>query len=369
MSPRKILVVYPYLQHYRLGVFQEMDNTPDIEYIFISDTEGRSGIKPLPPTVVTNHVYAPRTEFGQFYWQRHVLTQIASESYDAVIFFAEIPALSTWLGSILARLRRKPVLFWTTGWHRPERGIKRIVRNTFYRLSNELLLYGELGRSIGIKMKYPPEKMTVIGNSVETDFLDTSTNEHWEYEKTPGTLVVGAVIRLIPVKELDLIIKAVSQLTKAHPSMKLAVLIVGEGPEREYLYALAKDLNVELEMPGAFYSAKVLNQVYEALDITVVPAAVGLTAIQSMHHGVPVISNDSAYTQMPEWESIKPGKTGELFREGDVEGLAEAIRRIAQLQPEERLRISQNCKDEVDENWTALTHASRISGAIAKFFS
>lgn len=342
-----------------------MDKTSEIEYIFISDTEGRSGIKPLPATAVSNHIYAPRTEFGQFYWQHHVLTQIVRENYDAVIFFAEIPALSTWLSAILARLRRKPVLFWTTGWHRPERGIKRIVRNTFYRLSNELLLYGELGRSIGIQMKYPPGKMTVIGNSVETEFLNSSTNEQWEYEKAPDTLVVGAVIRLIPVKELDLIIQAVSQLTKSHPSMKIAVLIVGEGPEREYLEALAKDLDVELSMPGAFYSAKVLNEVYEALDITVVPAAVGLTAIQSMHHGVPVISNDSAYTQMPEWESIKPGKTGELFQEGDVEGLADAIRRIAQLQPEERLRISQNCKDEVDKNWTATIHAGRIKDAIA----
>ena len=33
----KTLVVYPYMQHYRLGVFQEMDKTEGVEYTFASD--------------------------------------------------------------------------------------------------------------------------------------------------------------------------------------------------------------------------------------------------------------------------------------------------------------------------------------------
>lgn len=369
MNQTKVLIVYPYLQHYRLGVFQEMDNSRGIKYTFVSDVKGRRGIEPLSPAVVSHHVLAPRIEIGPFYWQKGLIPLIASGEYDAVVFFAEIPALTTWLGSLLARLRRKPVFFWTTGWHRPEQGLKRIFRNAFYSLSDQLLLYGELGRTIGEQMKYPPEKMSVIGNSVETKSSTLDKSETWEYEKSPGSIVVGAVIRLIPVKQLDLILKAVSQLAESDPSLKISVLIVGEGPERDRLEKLAEALHVELALPGAFYSSKVLGQVYDALDITVVPAAVGLTAIQSMSHGVPVISNDSAYTQMPEWESIKQGQTGELFEEGNVDGLADAIRKIAKLHPDARLQLSQNCKNEVSRNWTSKAHASRISHAITTFMS
>lgn len=369
MSPSKVLVIYPYLQHYRADVFHHMDLTSGIEYSFLSDIVGREGIKTLPPENVSRHQVVPRKEFGPFYWQKGVVSSLLRNDYDAVIFFAEIPALSTWIGAITARLRGKPVLFWTTGWHRPERGIKRIIRNSFYRLSNELLLYGELGKSIGQKMKFPVRKMTVIGNSVETALSDQSESEIFTFQKKPGTLVVGAVIRLIPVKKLELIIRAAAILLKDKELPELVVLIVGEGPEREAIEQLAHELGIELVMPGAIYGVTALKQVYEFLDITIVPAAVGLTAIQSMTHGVPVISNDSAYTQMPEWESINPGITGELFTEDDADSLAQAIRRIAGLSEQERAIMARACKKEVAENWAAEAHAARIAKAVRRILS
>lgn len=364
MTKTKVLVVYPYLQHYRLGVFQEMDRNDEIEYTFVSDVTGRHGIEPLPASVVDRHMLAPRKKIGPFYWQRGLLSILAKSKYDAVIFFAEIPALSTWAGTILARLQRKPVLFWTTGWHRPEKGIKRLGRNFFYHMSNMLLLYGELGKSIGQKMQFPSKKMTVIGNSVEAASTEDRKEESLVYDKSSDELIIGAVIRLTGVKRLDLIIQAAALLKKEKTLPRIVVLIVGEGAERDKLKKLAAELGVDLVMPGAFYGKSALDQVYKNLDITVVPAAVGLTAIQSMSHGVPVVSNDSAYTQMPEWESIRPGVTGELFAEDDVDSLAAAIKRIAVLSTEERTAMSENCKIEVKQNWTAEAHAKRIATAI-----
>lgn len=363
---RKInaLVVYPYMQHYRLGVFQEMDKTEGIDYTFVSDVIGRRGIKSLPTTAVSQHLLTTRKVFGPLSWQRGVIPILFQQDYDVVVFFAEINSISTWVGALIARLRRKPVLFWTTGWHRPERGVKRLLRNVYYHLSNQLLLYGELGKSIGEKMNFPDSKMTVIGNSVDTPKTENSEHEQFVFEKTPGTIVLGAVIRLMPVKKLDMLLRAVALLQDdvTHPA--ISVLIIGEGPERERLQKLAAQLDVHLVMPGALYGDSAISSVYRVLDITVVPAAVGLTAIQSMSHGVPVVSNDSAYTQMPEWESIKPGATGELFKEDDVQSLADAIRRIAELPAEARAEISRNCEREVQENWASSSHARRIAEAI-----
>lgn len=363
----KTLVVYPYMQHYRLGVFQEMDKTEGVEYTFASDVVGRHGIKSLPGTAVSRHLVTTRKVIGPLSWQRGLLPVLCRHDYDAVVFFAEINAVSTWIGAIVARLRRKPVLFWTTGWHRPERGVKRLLRNVFYHLSHQLLLYGELGKSIGEKMNFPESKMTVIGNSVETPKIENLDDEKFVFEKTPDSIVLGAVIRLIPVKKLEQILHAVALLQDDKTNKVITVLIVGEGPERENLQALAERLGVHLVMPGAFYGDTALSNVYKVLDVTVVPAAVGLTAIQSMSHGVPVVSNDSAYTQMPEWESIRPGATGELFEMDDVESLADAILRITELPSERRAEISRNCKTEVRENWASSSQAHRIAESIRLF--
>jgi ubiquitin-protein ligase len=47
--------------------------------------------------------------------------------------------------------------------------------------------------------------------------------------------------------------------------------------------------------------------------------------MHAMGYGVPVISNDDADSQMPEWEAIIPGKTGSYYRNGDIASLASAI--------------------------------------------
>ncbi|MEY8579097.1 glycosyltransferase family 4 protein [Corynebacteriaceae bacterium 6-324] len=364
----KVLVIYPFLHHYRLGVFREMDKTEGYEYTFVSGLEGQRGIKALSSDAVSNHEYAPVRVVGPFSWQSKVPPMLSRWDYDAVIFLADIPSISTWIGAAIARSRRKPVLFWTIGWHRPESGIKRILRNSFYRLSNMLLLYGELGKSIGTQMKFPPERMSVIGNSVETASAEKSQSEDWHFMKPPKTYVIGAVIRLTPVKHLDLLIRAAAQVVQDDPTIELKILLVGEGPERDKLQQLADELKIDLVMPGALYGARALTNVYEAMDVTVVPSAVGLTAIQSMSHGVPVISNDSAYTQMPEWESIKPGITGELFPEGDVHGLAAAIRRLTALSAEQRNEMAINCKLEVQNNWSAEVQAKRLANIISEYF-
>jgi hypothetical protein len=47
--------------------------------------------------------------------------------------------------------------------------------------------------------------------------------------------------------------------------------------------------------------------------------------MHAMGYGVPVVSNDDADSQMPEWEAIIPGKTGSYYRNGDIASLASAI--------------------------------------------
>jgi hypothetical protein len=60
--------------------------------------------------------------------------------------------------------------------------------------------------------------------------------------------------------------------------------------------------------------------------VTVSPGKVGLTALQSLAYGTPVITHDNFNAQGPEWEAIIPKQTGDFFRQGDVVDLARLIK-------------------------------------------
>lgn len=365
-------IIYPYVAHYRLGVFQELMNDSSVEYSFITGMRSRSHDIPIaflseikPLRLVLN------VWIGPFLLQPYVLTYALTSTSSASIFYGDVKHLSTWIAALVLRARGKRVYFWTIGWHRPEAGLKRMTRMIFYRLANGLLLYGETGRVIGLQMGYPPDRMHVIGNSHDSSRRDTGS--------VPGdpaqvnvkiwsglncSEIVGAVVRPNANKRLDLLVHAVHTLRQG--GRDVGVLIVGEGPCVDSLRELALRLDVPASLPGAIYSPEELESVYRRLIISVVPEALGLTAIQSLWHGRPVITCDDVHRQMPEHESIRPGVTGDYYVTDDVADLALTIERWIVYSKSSECEIARKCRDEVARNWTATAHARRITETITR---
>jgi glycosyltransferase involved in cell wall biosynthesis len=359
----RVSVVYPFLPHYRRGIFRELDDSMSFEYEFLSDTVGRAGIVPLDTSEVKRHKSVQNRWIGRALWQ-HGLLRIALTSDSPVwIFLGDASYLSTWVAAALLRLRRKKVLFWTIGWHRPERGIRRLIRMGFYRLANGLLLYGQNAIRIGEESGYPASRMWVIYNSNPPKYLSEGEgrsaplfrSEIFDSEHP----IVGAVIRLTPTKHLDLLVRAGAYASElGHP---LTIALVGDGPVEHELVALAKRLSVDLRIHPAVYEGRDLERVYERLRVTVVPNAVGLTAVQSMYFGTPVISGDDANQQMPEWEAIIPGVTGAHFRHGDARSLAEAILTWTRKDLDV---VGRACVTEVSTRWNPVTQREHIEAAV-----
>jgi glycosyltransferase involved in cell wall biosynthesis len=205
--------------------------------------------------------------------------------------------------------------------------------------------------------------MRVVFNSVEPMPGDQPERLSALLAPLKGRRVVGAVIRLNQVKRLDLLIQAVALLNEKNGG-DIAVLIVGDGPCREFLRSQAKSVGVDLLLPGPAYTDNDLKLVYSALSVCVVPEAVGLTAVQSMTYGVPVISDDDPYSQMPEWESIRQDVTGGIYRKGDVADLANEIERWLVRVDRDAAIVARACTTEVQERWTAPKQAELIRKAI-----
>ncbi|TFV96958.1 glycosyltransferase family 4 protein [Leifsonia flava] len=204
--------------------------------------------------------------------------------------------------------------------------------------------------------------MVVIGNSLEA--LDERGSESLSIcpELEGSRPIVGAIIRLTDVKKLHLLVEAAHLLQQT--GSPVTIVLVGEGPEREPLAALARKLGVDLRILPSMYDAVDIARIYSAMKVCVVPAAIGLTAIQSLQHGTPVISDDDAYGQMPEWESIRPGVTGDHYRKGDVADLASAIARWVDNTNLAADEISENCLHEVALNWSVSRQLELIVSAV-----
>lgn len=123
--------------------------------------------------------------------------------------------------------------------------------------------------------------------------------------------------RLVPYKRIDLAIEACNQL-------RLPLVVVGDGPERGRLQAMAG--------PTVRFAGEVddqsLREFYRGCSALIFPGEedFGMVPVEAQACGRPVI----AYGRGGALETVLPGRTGMLFTEPSAASLAEAL---AQFDP------------------------------------
>jgi hypothetical protein len=98
--------------------------------------------------------------------------------------------------------------------------------------------------------------------------------------------------------------------------------------------------------------------------VTVAPGMVGLTAMQSMAYGTPVITHGDFDNQMPEAEAIVPGVTGDFFERGDVADLARVLRKWTTA-PRPEGQVQSACIRCIEERYTPEFQARIIDAAVS----
>ena len=367
----RALLVHQHLPHYRRDVFVSLQGDPSIDWSFATDLESRDASIPAIPLAQIDCFYRLRNHwFGPALWQAGLIRLLLRRRFDAVVFQGDAAYVSTWVGALLCRAVGTKVLFWTIGWHRPEEGVRRLLRMVFYRTAHMLLLYEQTAWNIGVRLGYPAGRLAVIGNSASIASTEAElTPHHARTLRLPptGTEVVTAVVRLNPRKGLDLLVRAAAVLSaRGRP---VSVLLVGAGPAAADLSALAQQLGVDVYLPGPTYSAAELTEVYLRTAVTVVPLAAGLTCIQSLAHGTPVITTDDRYKWMPESAAIEAGTTGGFYADGSVDDLASCIEGWLDRVARDPLRVEQDCKREARTNWTPEAHGAAITRAVVSCLS
>jgi glycosyltransferase involved in cell wall biosynthesis len=154
--------------------------------------------------------------------------------------------------------------------------------------------------------------------------LERFDGRHGPRDPQPLLLAVG---RLSPPKGFDDALRALAQLRSASARL----VIVGDGPERANLAALARSLGVEdrVEFTGSLHRDQVIA-LYRRAWLLVAPSRVlsngrrdGIpnVVVEALAMGVPCVGTRAAGLE----EAIVPGETGALADPGDAAGLAAAI--------------------------------------------
>ena len=371
MKPR-VAVIYHFFAHYRSAIMRELLDCKDIDYFLVGDRlDPDHSIEPWQPPGDKLWL-APCTKItSTLLWQKGLVRLALRRDIDVAIFLGNVNFLSTWVAAILSRLMRKRVLFWTHGWIRKERGIKGTIRNLFYRLAHGLLLYGGRAKTIGVQNGFSADTLYVVYNSLDlqtqTKIRTQVTHDRLRHirkalfpnSNAPVLICTG---RLTKSKDFGLLLSAMSQLQEQ--GFETCLLLVGEGPEREPLTRMAKDLRLIVHFYGACYDEKLLAELIMSANLTASPGQVGLTAMHSLAYGTPVVTHDDPSSQMPEWEAIVPGKTGDLFKRGDALDLAATIRKWC-VNPWPDDDVRSQCMAVIEQHYNPQFQQQVINRAVA----
>src|SRR5215207_8596249 len=253
-------------------------------------------------------------------YQRGLLDWLKSWDPDVLIAEANPRYLSTPAAVKWMHGQNKPVIGWGLG-SPPVRGFRKQRRLSFVIQFDAMIAYSQRGADEYAALGFPREKIFVAHNAVA---LAPASSPPGRPEKVdrPTILFVG---RLQVRKRIDSLLHACAQLGSTP-----RLVIVGDGPEREILQALAREVYPQAEFTGAKHGAA-LTPYFSEADLFVLPGSGGLAVQEAMSYGLPIIvaqgdgTQDDLVRKENGWQ-IPPDDFGAL-----VSTMKEALSDLARL--------------------------------------
>ncbi len=225
--------------------------------------------------------------------------------------------------------------------------------------SSEEAFFDEEAQEFSKELFTKGRKHFTIYNCIETDISNSNTGtDHSTFNSQHSTFTLGIVSRLSYEKGIDVLMSAMPMILKHYPKVKL--LIVGDGAEKEKLSALAEKLKVSDVITWAGLQPKDrLGGFYSQMELVVVPSrfeGFGLTAIEAMNHGIPVVA--SAVDGLK--EVIVDGSSGVMFESEDSDALSKAIVDLIENDVK-RNSLAEAGKKRVEEHFSYTIYQQKIS--------
>lgn len=157
-----------------------------------------------------------------------------------------------------------------------------------------------------------------------------------------GIIRIVYLGRLISTKGIDRIIDAIALLPLSSQN-QISLTVVGDGPERQKLEAMAGELisHTDIQFIGAVPSNKI-GEVYARHDVLILPShrePWGLVVNEALASGIPVIA--------PYWvgavaDLVLDGHSGFVMYDNQAESISRVFERILRLDRKELVEMGEN---------------------------
>lgn len=230
------------------------------------------------------------------------------------------------------------------------------------------LAYNELSRQAAIDAGMPPDRVTSVMNSTDTDAVrrvldelpaDNEARVRSELAMGDGP-VVAFIGGLYPPKRPDFLVQAALALRDRVPDVE--VLVIGDGSQADVVFDAARQHDW-LHAVGAHYGDERIRLASIA-ELQLMPGMVGLNVVDAFAMGLPTITTDVEY-HSPEIDYLNDGVNGLIVAGApSPERYADAV--AALLADESRLTSMQAAADEMGRSLTVEVMVERLVEGITE---
>ncbi|SDS46437.1 glycosyltransferase family 4 protein [Opitutus sp. GAS368] len=251
-------------------------------------------------------------------WQNRVVERLCEA--DIALLELNPRVISSWVILLARRMSGVPTLLWGHVWARDGIGAwTNIIRLMMMRLSDGIIPY-TYTQGKELQRRMPGLLVVTAPNSLVPKAACVAAIA--PMERTTDIIFVG---RVKLDKKPGLLLEAFA-LAIPHLEPEVRLVFVGEGPETASLKQRAGEhyLAHRVIFRGHVIDAVKLREIYSTAFCAVSPGYVGLSAIQSFAHGVPMVVADRE-PHSPEIEACFEGRNSRFFSSDNSRDLADKL--------------------------------------------
>lgn len=347
MKKKKVALLNPMIPHYREEFFLQLAEYVNLDIYTYQNQYAKKNFK------ISKVSVKPLKSF-LFFKKRFLLFSITPflfRRYHTIILMLNFGHISTWLLLLLKIFHRKKIILWGQGIsvkryieeeRKPNPLLKQMIR-----MADGIWLYTEKERDQW-KRIFPDKPIVALNNTISgVGEILREKNPHLDRQKLKEKYKIVHQICFIfcarfdnPHRRVDLLINSIEYLD---PSI-YGFIIIGDGQFKPdfSIYPNVYDF-------GSVYDKQVKDELFEVADIYYQPGWVGLSVVEAMAYGKPILTykRSEEILQCVEYDYIEDQVNGILLADGD-----DFKQRIPLLSDTEIESMGRNSKEFVKRNLT-----------------
>ena len=221
-------------------------------------------------------------------WNKSVLAGELMTIIDADMILVEWNTIRSPWFLIQNIEHRKKIWFWGIGMS-SSNGLRVDIRDLFLKRA---MVFGAQGAFVYSELALPLFRMK---NSKQKVKVLTNTKPFIRYGPIENLdeVIIGFIGSLNERKGLDEFIDLVEKVSDMRP---IRCELIGDGPYRDCIEERLKRINVKIELLGQISEVKIISQIMSRWSVMLSPGQVGLSCVDALVNGVPVVARRSHIT-------------------------------------------------------------------------